>query len=226
MNSIRYIYRITCLLDNKIYIGKRTCLKLPDNKYMGSGLLIGRYIRKYGVQNFEKELIEECGSLEELNIREKFWIKELNSIFPAGLNISEGGEKQCDLRFHPDRERIIKQISNTLKGQIISPETRKKISVANKGRSKPKFTEEHKNNIRKARALQGGTNIGRKFSEEWRSNLSKAHIGLVSNRKGKKSPQYLIDSLKRDVICPYCNKKGKVMGMIKWHFNNCKNKHI
>lgn len=226
MNKIRYIYKITCTLDNKIYVGKRTCKKLPDPKYMGSGLLIGRYIRKYGVEFFQKEILEECSSLEQLNIREIFWIKELNSIFPAGLNISSGGEAQCDLRFHPDREEICKRISITLKeynkNNPASDELKKKRSLAAIGIKKSPMTDAHRTNIKKARALQGATNKGRKFSKQWKDNLSKAHIGMPSNAKGKKWSQESKDKLRVDVICPHCNKQGKSAGMYSWHFDNCK----
>ena len=45
------IYKITNLINNKIYIGKDTT---SDPNYFGSGLLINRAFKKYGKENFTK----------------------------------------------------------------------------------------------------------------------------------------------------------------------------
>lgn len=47
--------------------------------------------RKYGIENFSFEVIEECLS-EELDIREAYWIKELNTMAPNGYNLTAGGQ--------------------------------------------------------------------------------------------------------------------------------------
>ncbi len=43
------------------------------------------------MENFTIEVIEECETQEDLNEREKFWIKVLNSKQPNGYNILDGG---------------------------------------------------------------------------------------------------------------------------------------
>ena len=54
-----YIYKITNLIDNKIYIGKSTrCNKWYIEHYYGSGIVIKQAIAKYGKQNFKKEILE------------------------------------------------------------------------------------------------------------------------------------------------------------------------
>jgi hypothetical protein len=50
------IYKITNLINNKIYIGKHIT-KDKNDDYMGSGKLITRAIEKYGLENFKKEII-------------------------------------------------------------------------------------------------------------------------------------------------------------------------
>ena len=53
------IYKTTCLINNKIYIGKYCG---DWDRYLGSGNLILRAIKKHGKQNFIRETVEECNS--------------------------------------------------------------------------------------------------------------------------------------------------------------------
>lgn len=72
-----YIYRITNLINDKTYIGQHKIK--PKEKfldYMGSGRLIVRAIKKYGKNNFVKEIIEYSDSKDELNILERKYISE------------------------------------------------------------------------------------------------------------------------------------------------------
>lgn len=92
------IYKITNIVNNKIYVGqsvhiqhrfsahKSTAFNSLDPSY---DYPLYRSIRKYGLENFLFEIIEEC-LIEELNIREKFWIDYYNSMIPNGYNIAYG----------------------------------------------------------------------------------------------------------------------------------------
>lgn len=93
------IYKTTNLINGKIYIGKS---KYDDNKYLGSGKILRFAFRKYGRNNFKKEIIDTAETLEELNNKEMYWIKELNSIIPNGYNIARGGEGGDLLEYLPD----------------------------------------------------------------------------------------------------------------------------
>lgn len=88
-----YIYKTTNLINKKIYIGKKHKSEFVPS-YYGSGVLIKKSIAKYGIENFTVEVIEWCETLEELNIKEKYYIKVLNSDRHTGLgyNISKGGD--------------------------------------------------------------------------------------------------------------------------------------
>jgi predicted nucleic acid-binding Zn ribbon protein len=84
------VYKITNILNNKIYIGVHRTRDLDDN-YMGSGELIRKAIKKYGVKNFQKEYIQifdnekEMFDLEKTLVNEEF-VKSSNS-----YNMSLGG---------------------------------------------------------------------------------------------------------------------------------------
>jgi dissimilatory sulfite reductase (desulfoviridin) alpha/beta subunit len=64
------IYKITNIINGKIYIGKHQTKDLNDN-YMGSGKHLRHSIAKYGIENFTKEIIDSANSLDELNEKEK-----------------------------------------------------------------------------------------------------------------------------------------------------------
>jgi len=89
----KYIYKITNLINNKIYIGQRQSKveSTLDIKYMGSGKALKRAFKKYGIKNFTKEIIEICESKEQLDEREIYWIKKFKSTDnKIGYNIAHG----------------------------------------------------------------------------------------------------------------------------------------
>ena len=89
-----YIYKITNLLDGKIYIGLHTS-PVFDEKYWGGGSDIHAAQKLYGLENFSREIIQWCDSLEELNNAERYWIDFLDSRNPEiGYNIQPGGTQR------------------------------------------------------------------------------------------------------------------------------------
>ena len=58
------IYKTINLITGKIYIGQTT---KNDPKYFGSGIWIKKAIKKYGKENFIREVLCECSSQDELN---------------------------------------------------------------------------------------------------------------------------------------------------------------
>jgi hypothetical protein len=92
------IYRITCLLDNKIYIGQAVSIGDRFKQHIKCGLGIDtpqnklyQAMMKQGVENFTFEVIEECPS-SELNKQEKYWIEFYQSNI-YGYNMSVGGSR-------------------------------------------------------------------------------------------------------------------------------------
>lgn len=78
-------------------------------------------IRKHGEENFAIELLEECGSQEELDEREFYWIQTLDAV-NKGYNIKNsvgkcGGDT---LTGHPNMVEISEKISVSKIG-ILNP---------------------------------------------------------------------------------------------------------
>ena len=98
------IYKTTNLINSKIYIGQD---KKNNPNYFGSGKILQIAIEKYGVENFNKEILEECESKESLNEREKYWINFYNSTDrEIGYNISLGGDGGDTISNHPNNNEI------------------------------------------------------------------------------------------------------------------------
>jgi hypothetical protein len=57
MYQYHYLYKITNLINNKIYIGVHSTDKLDDG-YFGSGSAIIYSLKKHGKENFKKEILE------------------------------------------------------------------------------------------------------------------------------------------------------------------------
>jgi hypothetical protein len=88
--NIHYIYKTTCNVTGRWYIGMHSTCNLEDG-YMGSGLRLRRSIRKYGIENHTKEILEYCATREELVLREiEIVNKELISDDNC-MNLKEGG---------------------------------------------------------------------------------------------------------------------------------------
>ena len=92
-----YIYKITNINTNKVYIGKtsRTIQerwKEHCKQFNQDALNRPLYnaMKKYGVDNFLIEVVEECDE-SILSIREQYWIDAYNSYY-NGYNATLGGD--------------------------------------------------------------------------------------------------------------------------------------
>lgn len=98
--AITGIYKIVNMVNGKVYIGQSIDIEKrwakhrrnafnPNDK--GYNYPLYSAIRKYGVENFSFEILEEC-SRNELNEKEIYYIKEYKSNQKSyGYNIVEGG---------------------------------------------------------------------------------------------------------------------------------------
>jgi group I intron endonuclease len=112
------VYLITNLVNNKKYVG----MDSNNNPlYLGSGTLILKALKKYGRENFKKEILEECTSLKHLEERETWWIKHLNALQDPDFYNLEDNRKRGTNPFanktEKEKKEIYGKISQKLKGK-------------------------------------------------------------------------------------------------------------
>lgn len=163
-----YIYLIVNKVNFKTYIGQRKSdKKWNEDPYIGSGKLLKLAQKKYGIENFEKFLIQYCSTKEETDAAEKFWIKEYRSRGRAQYNIADGGQGFSGKRSEESR----KKMSEAHKGKPRSEETKKKLSKPRSEETKKKISETLK---------------GKKHSEETKKKLSEAHKGKHASEETRR----------------------------------------
>ena len=182
-----YIYLIVNNANGKTYVGQRKSSKeWYEDRYMGSGILLAKAKKKYGIENFEKFLIQHCNTKEETDKAERFWIAEYRNRGKAEYNIASGGHGGCGIgENHPmygkhHTEEAKRKNSEAHKGRVCSDKTKQKISEANKGHPGYWLGKHHSEEIRKKISE---SERGKHLSEETKRNISKGCIGKPKNRQ-------------------------------------------
>jgi group I intron endonuclease len=137
------VYKVTNIINNKIYIGvskfdidkrKWEHLNKSDNS---SDFVFHKAIRKYGVENFNWEVIDEASSVEELKQKEIFYIKDYNSFYKTGhgYNMTHGGDLNNHLKGEASpvsklTEEEVLEIHKLLKNTYLTyPEIALKLNI-------------------------------------------------------------------------------------------------
>lgn len=147
------IYKITNLLNNKVYIGSS---KYIERRYRNHflALIKGNHVsphlqrafNKYGISSFSFTILEIVENTEDLLSIEQKWIDFYQSSNDTkGYNIRIEAESN---RGFKHSEETKNKMSLSRKGHIVSDETRKKIALSNTGKKK---SEESKEKMRKAK---------------------------------------------------------------------------
>lgn len=190
-----YIYLTINKVNNKKYIGKHKSKEF-DVKYSGSGILLTKAIKKYGLENFETVMIECCDSFEELNKKEKEYIESYNCVDSEEFyNLTKGGEGGDTRSWMSklERSKVMSGKNNPMYGKFHSEESKQKISKSRTGIKLQPFTEDHK---RKLSESNKGKNKGRnawnkglKMTKEQKKKLSESHMGKPGTRNGMKNSE-------------------------------------
>jgi group I intron endonuclease len=179
------IYKTTNLINGKFYVGQDSN---NNPEYYGSGTLLKRAIKKQGKQNFIKETLEICSTQEQLNAREKYWIKETKAQ-ELGYNIAEGGTGGNTIS-EENKDRIL----NGFRGRKHTPESLKKMRGIKKN---PKLSEkEIERRRQKLIEMRNDSEFIKKQEEGFKNcknmNYSQKFLDMQKseNKRGEKSPMW------------------------------------
>lgn len=153
-----FIYITTNLINGKRYLGQRKFIT-GWQKYLGSGQLLQKAIKKYGKHNFKRDIILICYSGDELNNAEYILSIVYNVVESDDwYNIVYGGGATNGRHLSDQEKQRLREVNL---GKKMNEETKRKISeTLSKIMTGRTFSDEHKQHIREART--GLKNPGRR----------------------------------------------------------------
>jgi group I intron endonuclease len=226
-----YIYLAINTINGKCYVGKtvRTLAVRRDGHVRDAGhkspLYFHRALAKYGPEAFEWSVLDECDDLKVLNALERLFIRRLNTRSPNGYNLTDGGEGGCGNHSEETKRKIGAKsklkwnferpchpntknaASKYWRGRKRSEETKRKMSISNKGKIQSAIS----------RAKIGASSRGRKVSEETKRKMSEAHMGHpTSEETRRRISESLLktDALKQAAIL---NRQKRIESLKQWN---------
>lgn len=186
------IYKITNLINNHAYIGQSTNiedrLRRHKTRYKNPNAadydkILYKAMRKYGIENFSFEILEQC-SINELDLKEKYWIQYYNT-FKEGYNVTQGSREE-DLK-----------VKKHKKSNILNEETLKAIKKCLKENltlSTEQIGQKFNVSGRTIRSINNGETW---YDEKESYPIRKPYASLTNNYK----------TLGEENFCPICGTK-------------------
>jgi group I intron endonuclease len=230
-NNKMIIYKITNKINGKRYIGQtQNTISARWSQHVHNAVkkkgrsILSEAIRKYGRENFEIKSVCRCNDIEGMNRIEINCIRLFKTLAPNGYNLDSGGKNnimhektKLKLRLAklgkscgPFTQEHKNNLSKAHKGRkypnrIISGETRKKISEANKGSGHYMFGKKQTEEVKQKLSLimkdkyigENNPFYGKKHSEESKKKISESRTGKYGGdknpmfgKKGELSPNF------------------------------------
>lgn len=195
-----YIYKTTCLVNGKIYIGQCNKEPIRTQNYLGSGTNIKRAIVKYGKHNFTKEILKDnILNQKLLDTWEQVYIIRYKSIdartgynIIAGTSNGFGSVNPATLPEVREKMRLKRigvkssdatkaKLSKIHKGKVFSEETKDKLRIAYYENTPPHLYSNEssmrgKKHSEETKIKIGNKRIGKKMTEENRLKLIQSNI--------------------------------------------------
>jgi hypothetical protein len=186
-----YIYKTTNLLNGRYYYGLHSSNELEDG-YLGSGTYLRRAIRKYGTDNFKREIVEFCKTRSELKSREREIVTLQEIAKKECMNLRVGGS--CNLNLdefcgenHPmyGKQHSVEsknKMSVSAFKRITSEKSREKRSELSKGCGNNFYGKSHSDESKKKMSESAKVRKTPK-EEERRDNISVAMKGISKTQE-------------------------------------------
>lgn len=200
------VYLITNLVNNKKYVGithntieHRFEEHIQKSRCKNGNWVLHRALRKYGVDNFKIELLEDNIDKEQIGEKETYYI-HLYDTYNNGYNMTLGGAGTSGYRHKPG-------FVKTYIHKIITPERNAKISKALKGRP---FDEKHKNKLSQSMKQYHQTHDNN-FKGKHHTQKTKDLIGC----KNTKHKILMLDKNTEEIIMEFDNAKKAGMWIVE-----------
>jgi group I intron endonuclease len=230
-----YIYRMTNLMNSKVYIGKSR--RSADGRKRGhfrdavngSQTLLHRAIRKYGEHNFKFEVIYNSFTEADLNNAEIDFIvmHDCCSIDGnhKGYNMTRGGDGVSSETATLHNLKQVKSGSAFSKTAEFALMQSKRAKQRVENGTNP-LQGKAGSELQKRRIAEGThTLAGAVGSVRQRAMVTNGTHPLAGERGSNFQRQRMAEGVHPFVIirtCPHCGKTGKGPGMLRLHFDKCK----
>jgi|LFRM01.2.fsa_nt_gb group I intron endonuclease len=231
------IYMLRNKINGKCYIGQSVNIyarwidhKTPSKRNRGT--VLGRALSKYGWENFELIILEECPE-EKLDEREMYYIAK----YRPAYNMNEGGKGNKGHRLPPEVKKHLSLLGKQ-QWQTKTEQERQKIITHNlKG---PKKGHEVREETRQKLRLSAKRQFANGMSDEHKHKISQSLKGRKKHYIARKAPVEQINKETGEVIKVYdttkeaalavgitpsnitsvCRGRQKTAGGYKWRYHH------
>ena len=231
LNPFGFVYITTNLVNGKRYIGQKQFDSERGNwrNYFGSGVALKNAIKKYGKENFKKNIVSFAFSQEELNKQEQFLINFLDAVNSDNYyNLSNGQYDSPWNSFSDEKKKeIIKKVKDNSFWNTATEEEKKlmKEKIKKCGELNPFFGKKHTDETKKKISNSNkGKTVGEKNASFWKGKKGSLHCNYGMKMSNESKLKMSISAKKRMETCGYitCTPIEIVYKNVKFVFQTTK----
>lgn len=166
-------------------------------------------LKKYGLRNFDYQVVDTADDIEELNSLERQWIKKEGTLFPNGYNLCTGGNVTTGYRHSAESRRRMSEHQGRRK--------------AMSGENNPFFGRKHTDETRRKMREAWTTERKEALAERQKTiDMSSVYVRVRNANTGKVYESIASASEDTGVLSTHitrvCKGKRKTAGGIKWEY--------